>query len=272
MSVGKETNLLKKNNNFSFEKYYLDMVTSEGQYIIGYAAKLKYGSFTLGYASTIHHADIDGINQGPVLYSSEMPIIQDDSIYWKNCKLGIDGKWNQKSESFQHTLLDNSSGSVQWECLQNKAEVTIKTNSGKSYEGLGYSEFLKMTLKPWEIGLKILYWGRYVSETNSIVWIEWQGKKPLILLNFNGQIMTGAKISDQLIECDEFSLALKQKEIIRSGNLGNTVLSKIPPVLRVAPLEMLNVIEEKYLSQGTLDLNGNYQDIGWVIHEKVTWP
>jgi hypothetical protein len=75
---------------FSLQKYYLDMVTSEGLYFIGYSAQLNWGSIRVSYRATLHHPSISGINSGPVLSSSDGPIENDSVLTWSSSRLGFE--------------------------------------------------------------------------------------------------------------------------------------------------------------------------------------
>lgn len=262
----------KAKSRFSLTKYYVDLVTTEGLYFIGYSAQLQFGSLKLNYSATLHHPAMTGIDTGPVFYFSGTPVVNNSELSWSSKRLGFNGLWKPISKPIQHTLLETSDGLVDWECLQPAAQVELQTRSGKRYEGLGYSEFLSMTITPWRLGLKTLYWGRFVTDTHAIVWIEWQGEHPRTLLICNGQKMEGADISNTSVKCDAFELILEREAIIRQGSLGNTVLSKVPSILKVAPIEFLGVREEKFLSRGQFISTDGAQCKGWAIHEKIIWP
>lgn len=257
---------------FSLKKYYMDMITEGGQYFIGYSARLKFGALRLSYCATITDPSLTGIQSGPILYSSEDPVIDKSTLSWQSKRLGFEGLWRKCADAIDDTLLEAREGKVNWQCLQPLSQVELKTQSGKIYAGLGYAELLNMTIKPWGLGLKALYWGRFVSATHSVVWIEWQGTHPLTLLILNGKNMRGAVISDTNIICDEFNISLERQTTIRRGSLGNTVFSKVPSILKRAPVEFLNVKEEKFLSSGLYKTTDGDQCEGWVIHEKIIWP
>lgn len=70
----------KSKVGFSLEKYYTDLVTADGQYFIGYSARLRLGSVKLSYAATLHHPAMTGISPGPVLASHDMPIADDSGM------------------------------------------------------------------------------------------------------------------------------------------------------------------------------------------------
>ena len=257
--------------NFSLGKYYVDFVTSEGHYFIGYSAQMNWVGIEVNYRATIHHPSIHGVKSGPSLSSRDGPMLDDSVLTWNNRKLGFDGHWRQLSSAASHILHQEDDGLVEWNCLQPSARAQLTTASGTIFEGLGYVEYLNLTVPPWHLGLRVLLWGRFVSEHHSVVWIEWQGKHPLTLLLCDGQRIANPRISDDNVRCDDFELSLVRADTIRVGSIGETLVSKIPSVLRTAPVEFLGGREEKYVSRGRLAFGDGSNHKGWVIHERVSW-
>jgi hypothetical protein len=261
----------KTRSEFSLGKYYVDFVTSEGHYFIGYSAQMTWLGVDVNYRATIHHPSIKGVKSGPSLSSRDAPVLDDSNLAWSAPKLGFDGHWWQLSSADSHVLHREDDGLVEWNCLQPSARARLTTASGDTYEGLGYVEFLKMTITPWHLGLRTLLWGRFVSEHHSVVWIVWEGEYPLALLVCDGQKITNPKISDTKVQGDDLELSLERAGTIRAGSIGETLVSKLPSVLKTAPVEFLGGREEKYVSRGNLAFGDGSNHKGWVIHERVSW-
>ena len=257
--------------DFSLGKYYVDFVTSEGHYFIGYSAQMNWLGIEVNYRATIHHSSIPGVKSGPSLSSRDGPVLGDSILTWNNPKLGLNGRWRQFSSADSHVLYQEDDGLVEWNCLQPSAHARLTTASGTTYEGLGYVEYLNLTIPPWHLGLRTLLWGRFVSEHHSVVWIEWQGERPLVLLICDGQRVANPRVSDEDVRCDDFELSLERGDTIRAGSIGEALVSKIPSVLRTAPVEFLGGREEKYVSRGRLAFGDGSNHTGWVIHERVSW-
>jgi len=257
--------------DFSLGKYYVDFVTSEGHYFIGYSAQMHWLGIEVNYRATIHHSSINGIKSGPSLSSRDAPILDDSNLTWCTPKLGFDGHWWRRSSAVSHVLHQEDDGLVEWNCLQPAARARLTTASGDMYEGLGYVEYLNMTMAPWRLGLRTLLWGRFVSAHHSVVWIEWQGEHPLVLLLCDGQRVANPRISDDRVNCDDFEMSLERADTIRVGSIGETLVSKLPSALKTAPVEFLGGREEKYVSRGRLTFGDGSNHTGWVIHERVSW-
>ena len=257
--------------DFSLGKFYVDFVTSEGHYFVGYSAQMNWLGIEVNYRATIHHPSIHGVKPGPSLSSGGGPVLDHSVLTWNNPRLGLDGQWRPLSSADSHILHEEDDGLVEWNCLQPSASARLTTASGTTYEGLGYVEYLKLTIPPWHLGLRTLLWGRFVSEHHSVVWIEWLGEHPLALLICDGQRVANPRISDENVKCEDFDLTLERADTIRAGSIGETLISKIPSILRTAPVEFLGGREEKYVSRGKLAFGDGSNHTGWVIHERVSW-
>jgi hypothetical protein len=257
--------------NFSLKKYYVDFVTCEGFYFIGYSARLSFGRLKINYSATLHHPSISGVNPGPVLSTRDAPVESDSVMTWHSSRLGFDGQWQRLAAAEKRVLHESTSGIVEWDCQQPVSRVQLASKSGATYQGLGYVESLNLTTPPWQLGLQVLLWGRFSSDNHSVVWIQWQGRCALTVLICDGKRLSNARISDNDIRCDEFDLSLEPMETIREDSIGETLISKIPSILKVAPIEFLRGKEQKYLSRGQLRFVGGSHHTGWVIHERVTW-
>ena len=258
-------------HKFSLKKYYVDMVTADGHYFIGYFARLLWRAIKINYSASLHHPSFLGVRAGPSLSSRDRPVVDDSALTWHCPKLGFDGQWQQLSSSERQVLHQTDDGVVEWHCLQPSARVQLKTSSGATLHGLGYVEFLEMSISPWRLGLRTLRWGRFVSANHSVVWIEWQGENELLQLILDGRKASHPNICDFIIRCDEFELSMEHAETIREDSLGQTLVSKIPSLLKLAPIEFLGGKEQKYVSRGRLAFVDGPVSSGWVIHECISW-
>lgn len=259
-------------NRFSLDKYYLDAVTDSGDFLIGYYAKLRFGELSLCYSDTVHSNGIEGVAPGPSFDRRSTPVSAGQSLTWNHTRLGVQGRWTSLSPPVRKELLSTSEGCVDWNCLQPGSKVKLHTSSGMAVEALGYCESLGLTIAPWRLGLKELIWGRFVSESDCIVWLEWKGEHKRRLLFWNGAQAELVSIRENAVEARRFSIALNPVETVRDGYLGPNILSKVPAVKRLAPATLLQVHEHKQLCRGVLTTSEGDTKEGWVIHETVVWP
>ena len=113
-----------------------------------------------------------------------------------------------------------------------------------------------MTVPPWRLPIEELRWGRFLSETGGVVWIEWSGEKSASLRWHNGVRSEGA-----------LEVEFRDREVLREGKLVETALRVIPNVHKLFPARILGLRESKWRSRAVLG-----PAAGWAIHEVVRWP
>ena len=258
--------------NFTLRKWYLDVTAADGSYLIFYLGRLSFKSLNIGFAHRIGGGRFAELSSGPRLTSKTDPEFSDDGkavICQADRKLRVE--WTPEAAPSSHTLLSSGAGEVRWNCLQPSARVLLN-HAGATHGGRGYVECLTLTLPPWELGLEHLDWGRYVSDTDQLTWIRWRGEHPLELAIINGRVSNQVSVNGDRVTAEDRTLELTDKQVIRDGILGSTVLNKLPAVLPFAPLQMLQLHERKWLSRGRLNSPGSAASDGWSIHEQVAWP
>lgn len=256
-------------SGFHLAKWYVDCIAEEGRTVIGYSARLTWRSVTMNYSSLLRCGPARPPETSSSLFSSDVPVIRNETALW-NCKeLELHGQWKQRSVSVERTLLQNEDGYIRWSCLMPGAEASV-TVADETVSGFGYVEFLEMTLPPWKLPIDELRWGRFVTQKDSVVWIDWKGPHPLRTVFHNGSSIDCTVVNDSMIFSgnEQFSLTLDRGSIIRSGALINTALKKVPMLDRIMPKNILLTDECKWLSKGILNSRGDSSN-GYSIHEAV---
>jgi hypothetical protein len=128
-----------------------------------------------------------------------------------------------------------------------------------------------MSIKPWQLPIDELRWGRFLSNSDAVVWIDWIGEVKQSLLFHNGVRMNNCSITDNEIKINgnEIVLALTEKSILREGRLVSTMLSRIPGIDKIVPAQILQTHECKWRSRGVLKKKDFPPTSGWAIHEVV---
>jgi hypothetical protein len=165
-------------------------------------------------------------------------------------------------------LLASKDGSVEWHCLLPRARGRVVLADGVAVEGLGYVERLGLTLPPWKLPIRELRWGRFLSESEGVVWIDWRGPRPLTLLTVNGAEVDAARVGDEAVTWSAGRLELEAGSALREGSLGRNVLARVPVLSFLAPRAVRETHERKRLRRGTL-VSGGRDETGWVIDEVV---
>src|ERR1700682_94788 len=240
-------------SNFSLSKWYLDCVSDRGEVFIAYVASLRWQGLLLNYSSTLHRQCDGQMETDTSLRKSPAPQIAGSSIEWNSLPLNVSGTWTALARPIQRVLLESEAGSIEWNCLQPNAKAEIRIGHGRRMAGLGYVEHLTMSVPAWQLPIKELRWGRFLSNNNALVWIDWDGATRLNLVFHNGVQVKDVRITDHGLEAGEMALVLQEMQVVREGPLIKTALSIIPGIRKLFPFRMLRTYECKWLSQGTLN-------------------
>lgn len=265
-----------KHENFRLNKWYLDFVGENGEAMIFYAAKLTWHGMSVKYTSWLSH----NLDTGVVLKSRfrkvQMPVLDGELITWKDLGFGVSGAWRASSPMIQARLFDSEEGYLEWECYQPASKVNLIIN-GKTLSGVGYAEQLTLTAPPWKIPMDELRWGRFVSDSNNLVWIELRKSDKKQWLWLNGEKIDSCLIEDDsiVIPGSNLMLILDRKVILESEKKIQSVVGNIirylPNFHKSIPLGFLMADETKWLSKGELQSEGKVLSIGMTIHELVNF-
>jgi hypothetical protein len=244
---------------FDLSKWYADAVSAAGNYWIGNSAQLRIGSFSAGYSSVF---DDYGERHSPQACTiAETP----RGVHWRLPALGIAGNWRTNGRTIRKVIYQDGDGVVDWECL---APCAFAATGGIT--GLGYVDRLRLTIPPWNLPIRRLRWGRFLSERQSVVWIDWAGGFNSTSVFRNGKPVAAACIEDDGLVLDGgLVLRFDRGLVIGPGVHGATFLGA-PGLDRFAPMGMPPVEESKWRSAATLEEPGEAPVHGWAIHELFT--
>jgi len=265
---------LTRNPPFVLSKWYFDCVAEDGRVLIGYLAELRWKSLTIRYQSLLLHSAGEGTQTSFSLRSSPPPSISGPVLKWKSSPLRLEGTWTALEPPIRATILDSDAGTIEWHCLQPRATASVRIGKAAAICGLGYAEHLRMTIPPWRLPLKELRWGRFLSETDSLVWIDWRGPYSKQVVFHNGAEAQAESITEQQVALKGRAaiLIFEESSVLRQGTLAKTALTKIPNVQKLFPESVLGIRECKWKSRAVLHRNGIPDTRGWAIHEVVQWP
>lgn len=259
---------------FYLEKWFLDMVTDKGEAMIFYAARLCWRSITVPYKSMLWYSPEKGAGQKTKFYNAHFPSIKDNLIYWQDAAFKVTGVWQANASSVNACLFQSEEGGLQWNCFQPSSIVMLNSKSNP-LKGMGYAEKLVLTVEPWKIPMQQLRWGRYVSVTDHLVWIELKDNTTKQWIWHNGERITTAIINDNeiILPSSKIHLKLIDKTIIESENKISKVAKQlakfVPGFCKSMPLHFLMAAGHKWRSKGVLSKGNIISGEGWVIHELV---
>jgi hypothetical protein len=255
----------------------MDCVSDAGEVTILYSARVRLRGIRLAYSNMIWTDGETGKSQSSMHGAKFRRDGQ--QIFVASPQLGIQGQWTARAAPVERTVYACESGSVAWSCLQPAASVSLKIGE-KKQTGAGYAECLTLTVPPWQLHLRHLQWGRFVSDADAftpetltpdaLTWIDWKGSYSLSLVLHNGASHEGASISTTEVTWGGGKLRMEEPLALRAGRLGSTVLPAAPALSRIFPHSLFNIEEKKWRSRGILE-TPDHQSRGWVIHETVDW-
>lgn len=252
---------------FSLVKWYLDCVTEQGDTAILYCADLRWSRIRANYSSGLFALD------GAVATQSSAARCEltggEQQLEINLPGLGISGRWESRATPVRASIYREASGAVDWHCLQPASAVTLRVGD-RELTGLGYAECLTLTLPPWQLPLRELRWGRFVSPDDSVAWIDWRGPHSTRLAVHNGRTTDALTISDSEITVDNATLHLADSLTLRAGALGATVFPGAGLLGKLLPSSLRNIDERKWRSRATLS-TPDHESNGWAIHEVVLW-
>jgi len=253
-------------SGFQLSKWYLDCVTDSGDTSIVYVGSVAWRNFQLRYSSILESSG-DRVSVGHSVRDQTEPNVCGRLISWPGNSFGVHASWQADSKELHETILSTDRGMIDWHCLMPRACVQFGARCG-----LGYAERLVMTAPPWEIPIQELFWGRFESASDWIVWIDCQGELSRRIVFRNGERTQTLAIEDgRILFADGSQLCMDRSLVLRQGSLGTTALRSIPGLNRL-PVRLLRVHERKWRSAGKLLAPGGVEVQGWVIHERVSWP
>jgi hypothetical protein len=263
----RERKWLRVVSAFSLVKWYLDCVTDSGDAAILYCANLNWRGVHLTYSSVLSvYGDSTETHSSMARFRLSSTSSQ---ILVEFPRLDVSGIWKADAAPVQRTVFENASGAVEWKCLQPRSLVTLRVG-GQELRGFGYAECLSVTLPPWQLPMRQLRWGRFVSEEESLAWVDWQGEYSMSFAMHNGRDCETLEVSDSEVAIPGATLRMEESFSLRAGRLGSTVLPGAPALGKLLPRSLCDIEEQKWRSRGTLEEPGLISR-GWVIHEVVHW-
>lgn len=232
---------------FKLSKWYEDCVSATGDMVIVYHADLRWGVVSTHYESVI-----EKYGDGEAHVSHRRAEVQ----------------FGARGPELRETIFACDEGRIEWTCVEPGAIASCR-----GCNGFGYREHLLMTLPPWKLPIAELHWGRYISESSTLTWIDWRGTFSNTIVYRDGRRVDAVHIGEERISlADGSNLTLDRGDVLRNGALGTTVLSAVPIVNRMVPARMLAVHECKWRSRAILSAPGRPVEESWAIHEVVRWP
>jgi hypothetical protein len=117
-----------------------------------------------------------------------------------------------------------------------------------------------------------LKWGRFLSDSHTVIWINWKDDQPLNKIFMNGTEYNDAVFNNETIYFNDGKYKLTFSEIrsIRNNKLSG-LFSKMKFMKIFFKSRLLNSLEKKYKAKTILSENSLFLSDGWSLFETVTW-
>lgn len=250
---------------WSIRKWYLDCVAEDGTTWIGYWVDLSWASMRVPVVSSLLYAG-SRFSEKNELRTEEQPAVVDGHLNWSAPSLGVSVQMRSAAVSTTHQLHEG----VTWRCVSAGAEARVELHD-RTLRGIGYAELLETSVAPWRLPLRELYWGHATGRNTSLVWIRWQGEKPLLLALRDGLLKPAVSIEDDEVRlADGTRVRMSERTVLREEALAKT-LGPLRGIAGLLPRALTGAMERKWRSRGTFFAGERPIDEGWVIHERVTF-
>jgi hypothetical protein len=258
---------------FILSKWYADCTGEAGDAMILYSAELNWRGPAIHYTSLLTQRSGNPAHSRFSLRKQPGPQLRENAIEWKSPAWNAEGYWSEPAVGMREVLFDSPAGSLEWNCIAPRASARLRID-GNEMRGWGYVEHLRLSVAPWRLPIHQLRWGRFISATDVLVWIDWRGPYHRQVVYYNGAAATAGEIGDRTIVLAESGavLSLEPQATLREGLLGSTALAVLPNLDRLFPARILKVCEQKWLSRGILRQPGRPDSAGMAIHEVIEWP
>jgi len=256
---------------FALSKWYLDCVSEEGEAAVLYWVHLQWGALRVHYGAVLSRTPGGATTDRHTLRPGPEPALAvDGSLAWSCKRLRAAGSWAGSTPGVSHTLLESADGRIDWHCVCPGAEAVVEID-GRTLRGRGYAERLTSTIAPRQLPFDELRWGRFLSSTDAIAWIDWRGPVSRSWLLTNGSVDEQPMISDGRVATRDGSVALQisDGQLLRTGRVTAIVPRPIRPALARMP-GWRDAEETKWVARGTAEGHGG-SSTGWIVHEVVRW-
>lgn len=255
--------------SFLLTKWYLDCVAENGDTAILYLANLRWNTVSIAYGSVLTFLD-GKMGSSASLYDNAAPKVGPKTIAFTHPRLGVEGTWTALRPPAYRTVVQNADGSVHWNCMQPMSQVDLLLPGNLRTAGLGYVECLTVTILPWQLPLTSLNWGRYLSQQDAVVWVDWQGADGRRCVLHNGEEQDADSITQAEVVFSGGRLDLDCGLVLRQGLLADTVFPEISRLAALLPHSILSANMCTWRSRGRFRATTG-ESSGWAIHEVVKW-
>lgn len=264
---------ISKKTQFLLRVWYMDCVDNNGNTFIAYSLQLNWKTIYLNFNDILINRHNENSFEKGVLSKLKSPSFKKNNLLWEPDELIDQAEWVKLDKSFGDILLSNKRGFINWSCAIPRAMTTVQVSPTVKFKGLGHAQFIEMNIHPWSLPYDTMRWGRFVSKTDSLVWIQWRGEQNVDHFYLNEILMEDSHFYNDEIRLDhgKHVLTILESVVLRSGRLNKTVLAKHPIFKNILPERVMYAKETMWKGKAILKKEDGTTVAGWVIHDFVQW-
>jgi hypothetical protein len=257
--------------NFFLDKTYLDCVDDAGNCFIFYSATMKFLFLKFNYSGYIFSDENNHVTTYQSYFHKSAINSENQGLGFSNAHFKIRGYWGKSDNQLESLLYRNASGIVSWNCHHPLSKCNI-TFQNHQFSGLGYAETLSLSIKPWELPIDELKWGRFLAAGIVIIWIQWLGEYPVNKIYMNGIEFNDATFASETVIFNGMKnrLTFSDSSVIRQARFSDH-LSNVPWFKILINKAILSSLESKYKSKTIFEDGSGEIHHGWSIFEVVKW-
>jgi hypothetical protein len=170
--------------------------------------------------------------------------------------------------------MDDDRLGVDWHCHLPAAAGEVELSGGPPLRGSGYAEELIVQGDLRALPIQRLLWGRFIADGQNLVWIRWDGPRPLTIVIHNDAMHSDASLDEGRVSMPGGygALDLTERRILRDSDVGFAAFPDQAWLRRLIPPKLRDVHETKWLSRARWCQRGLPDVEGWAVHERVLWP
>jgi hypothetical protein len=255
---------------FEVIKWYMDVVSEDGSALFAYSARVRWGAARVSVGALCHLTACGRVNEERTLRPGRSPAFDNGKLAWSCGHMGLSGTWVATAAPIERTLIADDRGAIEWQCFAPRARAQVRVGD-VALRGLGYVERLRITLPPAELPFQRLSWGRHLSSTHSLVWIDWHDGPANRWVFLDGVKQANARLTPHFIDGLDGGRSLR-----RGASFDLIERPAVASVARLAPRlahrvagPLATMREHKRVAESRLFEGTHALDHGWSLYEEL---
>jgi hypothetical protein len=246
-------------------KWYFDITAPDGSVAIAYWAEVRWSRW-VRYGSALFRHPSRGAAWRFGVPTEAGPAEGPTPLTWNAAELGCRIRLTPLLPPSEHRLLDTPPAAVTWRAVAPMADAEFRFSDGSTLAGPGYAEWVELRIPPWQLPIEALRWGRFLSPSTSLVWIDWEGEHPLRLILRDGVSVPPLAIGDSTVRTDSGVLSLTDPLPLAHADVS---VMLAPSVLKPVVARLSGIWQTRWLSRGLFTGTDGTSVVGTAIHEVV---